>query len=277
MKKLIITIGLVCSLTFGLSACGPIFSTMMEARPILTNEDVDAAPPEEDSFCEESRCDPLDSAIHDAIISRSDGSKGQEEIFNAESHIILGTASTRETSQDDDIETDYITVYTMVLTTDFIYNESKLVEDGGGHFPVALTFKMLPNKKFELTEFWIPEDGSYYVKSIKRKFPQRLHVSALDTQKYVLQQIQECYSQAIEHWKLDDDILIYSALEEIINLPKDAPEWHVLALKRNLTYFGDYMLTYRTKQQDIGYDRPAHKKLVDEACQIIINSTKTQS
>ena len=45
-----------------------------------------------------------------------------------------------------------------------------------------------------MTDFWVPRDGSYYVSDIRDKFPDEIEEDALDTQKYVVAQIQECYS-----------------------------------------------------------------------------------
>ena len=61
--------------------------------------------------------------------------------------------------------------------------------------PVVITFEVADNT-YTVTDFWVPRDGSYYVSDIRDKFPDEIEEDALDTQKYVVAQIQECYSRA---------------------------------------------------------------------------------
>jgi len=70
------------------------------------------------------------------------------------------------------------------------------------HIAVAITFEVVDGK-YVLKEYWTPRDGSYYVQDIRDKFPDEIEDEALDTQKYILAQKQECYDQAVRYGGVD--------------------------------------------------------------------------
>ena len=64
--------------------------------------------------------------------------------------------------------------------------------------PVAITFH---NDKGELTpvEYWVPQDGSEYSPSIRKKFPSDIYDAAMKLHDYADLHERGCYEQALEH------------------------------------------------------------------------------
>ena len=102
---------------------------------------------------------------------------------------------------------------------------------------------------------WEPRDGSYYAQDIREKFPAHIVEDGMDSQKFILQQTQECYAQAIDYVQsiapagLDTDKVIGSLIETICSGPAlssnpgDYIEEHPIEF-RELTYYGRYTLKY---------------------------------
>ncbi|WP_271715963.1 hypothetical protein [Anaeromicropila herbilytica] len=52
-----------------------------------------------------------------------------------------------------------------------------------------------------MKEYWIPEDGSYYASSIRKKFPDDIEEGAIDTQRFIKKLQAECDAKAKEYLK----------------------------------------------------------------------------
>ena len=185
------------------------------------------------------------AAIRQAILEHNKSSNSQEYDVACCSFITLETLSGTPLVGSN---THKITYYGWVL-----YNEYKVTDNGlntvsGGHIPVALSFD-LDERGYTLTEYWEPRDGSYYAQDIREKFPAHIVEDALHGQKFVLQQTQECYEQAISSTGLDTDKVIGSIIETICSSPAlssnpgDYIEEHFIEY-RELTYYGRYTLKY---------------------------------
>ena len=146
------------------------------------------------------------------------------------------------------VSKELITVYGMALEQSFFYSEGKLNQVGGSHMPVVITFEVADNT-YTVTDFWVPGDGSYYVSDIRDKFPDEIEEDALDTQKYVVAQIQECYSRAVQYYQIDTEAVIDELFDTIESSlaassnPADYIDAHSLEY-RELTYYGQYSLSY---------------------------------
>lgn len=103
-------------------------------------------------------------------------------IFKTESHIILDTVK-KENS---------VTVYAMVLYQEYGYEAGEIKDIAGNHVPAAITFEIGKDGVYTLKEYWIPKDGSYYLPSIREKFPATIAKNAIDTQQYIKQQQEAC-------------------------------------------------------------------------------------
>jgi len=135
-----------------------------------------------------------------------------------------------------------------------LYEEYRVTDSGletvtGSHAPVAITFREDPSGALTLEEYWQPRDGSYYAQDIREKFPAHIVEDGMDSQKFILQQTQECYAQAVAATGLDTDQVIGSLIETICSGPAlssnpgDYIEAHPIEY-RELTYYGRYTLKY---------------------------------
>jgi len=135
-----------------------------------------------------------------------------------------------------------------------LYEEYKVTDNGletvrGSRVPVAITFREDPSGALTLEEYWQPRDGSYYAQDIREKFPAHIVEDGMDSQKFILQQTQECYAQAVAATRLDTDQVIGSLIETICSGPAlssnpgDYIEAHPIEY-RELTYYGRYTLKY---------------------------------
>lgn len=227
----------------------------------------------------------LESAVRKVILEEN-RSEGSQEYVRAESHAVLVTEIQKAV---EGRAADTVTVYAMALYQEYEIQEDGIREQTGSHMPVALTFVrddmgrflLAPDDigrdgqdtrihpltqasggtegsglaRYSLKEYWTPGDGSYYVSDIRKKFPRTVVSDALDTQKYILSQTQDCYRQAVEYAGMDPYPVIEGLFEEILSAPKassspeDYEEAHLLQLwERELTYYGDYTLRYMFRQ-----------------------------
>nr|WP_246542831.1 M56 family metallopeptidase [Fusibacter paucivorans] len=194
---------------------------------------------------EQAFIDPLELAISAAILDREKDSSSSE--FLCESHVTLMTERHSPTGNSENV--DMVTVYTMVLVQKYDFVNDGLDPVGGSHIPTAITFDVNKSGNYLLKEYWIPRDGSYYGPDIKEKFPPAIWADALDTQKYILAQIQNSYAQAIIYKQLDTTSIIENLFDRLMSSPAGSsnPEDYIVAHRldyRELTYYGDYTLQY---------------------------------
>ena len=128
----------------------------------------------------------LDSRIDNVIVETNFGKYGGVGNYQTASHTILKTVES----------SDSITVYIMALYQEYT-NEDGIRETGGRYTPVSITFT---KPDFHILEYWTPIDGSYYITSIKEKFPQELW-DKVDTQLYIQKQQEICMQRAIEYYE----------------------------------------------------------------------------
>ena len=160
-----------------------------------------------------------------------------------------------------------------------LYEEYKVTDNGletvrGSHVPVAITFREDPSGTFTLEEYWKPRDGSYYAQDIREKFPAHIVEDSLDSQKFILQQTQECYAQAIASNGLDTDKVIGALIETICSGPAlssnpgDYIEAHPIEY-RELTYYGRYTLKYCFARFEAGGETGLAGHIMQQACEDI--------
>ena len=95
---------------------------------------------------------------------------------------------------------DTTTVYMWVLYQEFNEEGGKIEEVSGAHIPTAITVKKTDGE-YSLVEYWEPRDGSYYPEDIKAKFPWYLRLQALDSQRYIKRQKENCLQAATDYFK----------------------------------------------------------------------------
>ena len=141
---------------------------------------------------------PLEAAIHNAILDHNRGPKSKD-LFSCESHVTLGHATSDGQAHDDSGWCGTDILYLMVLYQEYEITDDGIFDQGGSHMPVRLTFDRYADGTYVLSEYWTPEDGTRYADSIREAFPEFLWEDAMDTQKYILQQMQNCDAQAHAH------------------------------------------------------------------------------
>jgi len=140
----------------------------------------------------------LNRAIYDAILNCNVSEK-TVGLNNCASFVMLDKEEISGTPVAG--STDHVglvTVYGLALYQGYDLVDDELREEAGSHIPVAITFDVL-NGKYSLKEYWRPGDGTYYEPDIREKFPDKIEDEAMNTQKYIAAQKQECYVQAMRN------------------------------------------------------------------------------
>lgn len=118
--------------------------------------------------------------------------------------------------------------------------------------PAVLSFDMASDGSYNLTDYWVPQDGDYNEPSIRERFaalPPEVAEEALDTQKYVISQIQDCYTQIVEYGGVDTDRVIEKLFDVIMASPdetlspQDIIQAHPVEY-RELIFYNDYTVQY---------------------------------
>ncbi|MFV0343430.1 MAG: M56 family metallopeptidase [Anaerocolumna sp.] len=215
--------------------------------------------------------DSLENAVHLAIIEHNKNNSHPADL-TCENHIIL--AIKEGESDSNNIDSLTITVYTMVRYAEFNLNNNGMIdnmeESSGSHIPTAITFKLGDDGGYILHEYWQPRDGSYYLSDLQNKFPQELWEEGLDTQKFIVAQEQSIYKSLIEGGYINSKEKITSLINDILTMSEDPSNWKLQALKRDLTYYGDYLLTYastRFLEDNLSKDSA---KILEDACRAIL-------
>ena len=153
-----------------------------------------------------------------------------------------------------------------------LYEEYRVTDNGlktvrGSHIPVAITLREDPSGTLTLEEYWKPRDGSYYAEDICEKFPAHIAEDGMDSQKFILQQTQECYAQAIASAGLDTNKVIGALIETICSGPA------LYSSSRNyireLTYYGRYTLKYCFSRFEESDETGLDGQIMAQACEDI--------
>lgn len=195
----------------------------------------------------------LNRAIYDAIINcnRSEKTIG---LYHCASFVLLDKeeiSGTPVVGSNDHV--GVITVYGLALHQGFdIADNGRLREVEGSHTAVAITFDV-KNGTYSLKEYWRPGDGAYYVPDLREKFPDAVEEDALDTQKYIMSQKQNCYDQAVRYCGIDTAAVVSGLLEDVASSPaySTVSGAYVDAQPieyRELMYYGQHTLQYGFEQ-----------------------------
>ena len=213
------------------------------------------------------------TAIRQAILEHNKSSYPLEYDVACCSFITLETLSATPLAGSS---THKITYYGWALYEQYRATDNGLETTGGSHIPVVLSFD-LDERGYTLTEYWEPRDGSYFAQDIREKFPAHIVEDALHGQKFVLQQTQECYAQAIAATGLDANQVIGSLIETICSSPAlssnpgDYIAEHSIEY-RELTYYGRYTLKYCFARFEEGNETGLDGHIMMQACEDIAAS-----
>ena len=164
------------------------------------------------SISEQEFSESLEEAINRCILDHN-YSPRYEGMLQVASFVQLSSGSEGLASPGSDMKLiEKATVYGLAYHQVFRLEDDILVEEGGSHIPVVLTFSYDASNGFTLTEYWEPRDGNYYVKDLKAKFNGHPWP---DTQKYLQQQMMDNYLQAMEYYEVGTDVLINTLLDSV--------------------------------------------------------------
>lgn len=130
-----------------------------------------------------------DRAVAEAILAREKPAN-PDGLIRVESHRILDVRQK--------IRGRTVTVYALVLSEAYspYLADGELQQESGSYIPTALTFSVDDAGSYELTEYWIPRDGSYYAGDIREKFPFLAEQKAFHDQDYIDDLKAACEAQA---------------------------------------------------------------------------------
>lgn len=175
-----------------------------------------------------------------------------------------------------------VTYYGWAYYAEYQFSETGIEEVGGSHIPVALTFALEEDGAYTLEEYWEPSDGDGYEPDIRGKFPPSVVEDALDSQKFVEQQIRNCYAQAIASGPLDTDPMIGHLLKAICKAPDASslyassnPQDYIDAHRieyRKLGYFGDAALQYCIERFEQGNENGLEGHIMARLCEELLGA-----
>ncbi len=189
---------------------------------------------------------------------------------------ILGTKSQSLATENSE---QTFTVYGWALYQTYRISETGIEDVGGSHIPVALTFE-IKEDAYNLKDYWEPRDGSYFAEDIRNRFPEFLAADGMDSQKFILPQIQSCYRQAVEYSGLDTDAVIRRLLKTICSdpavssAPRDYIQAHALEY-RELTYYGSYTLSYCFRRFQKGGETGLEGWIMALVCEDLLGTRET--
>lgn len=213
-----------------------------------------------------------EAVILNAILDRNDSSFPDFNLYTFCNFVMLDTSAV-----PIDEDTAYmVTFYGWALYQRYNITEEGIEDVGGSHIPVALTFKV-NEKDCKLIEYWEPGEGSYYEPDIRSKFPAHIADEGIDSQKYIVQQIQDCYSQAVRFSDLDTDAVIGSLFDKICSSPAESsnPYDYIDAHSteyRELIYYGEYTLRYCLNRFNQGNETGLEGKVMAIVCEELLQT-----
>ena len=94
------------------------------------------------------------------------------------------------------------TVYAWVYYAEYSFDGTDVKMESASHIPTAVTFDTSADDSdsstYDVIEYWIPRDGSYYAKDIREKFPMLLWGKAFDVSGASLQK-EKCLQKELQH------------------------------------------------------------------------------
>ena len=212
----------------------------------------------------------LAAAVFQAIVEQNSPGEQTDSLVRCGSFVELGRDKVLVDS--DPPQDGSVILYGIAMYQAFARSGEGLESWEGSHTPAILTFQE-GEKGYVLTDYWTPRDGSFYLSDIQEHFPQNLAQSVLNTQDYVLMQMQDCYSQAISRGGVNPTRLIPELLRKVESSPasSSSPGDYIAAHPdewNQLLYLGDSTLDYVfdafLKGGQIGLRGQLLRQLLDE-------------
>ena len=137
------------------------------------------------------------SVFIDGQVSEHNYTESDDPVFVVLSHKLL----------DVDKSLNKTTVYMWALYTEYSYENGQIQLETSSYTPTVITAKRTGlHGHYKLVEYWTPRDGSLWIEDIKEKFPWYLHNKALDTQRYIDEQMAFCEKSAKEYFSSESNV-----------------------------------------------------------------------
>ncbi len=212
-------------------AAGALVACKSEEPPTSTHGQA----AESENNIEPSEFDSLDKAISAAIISGS-GSYADTEFWSS-GQIILRD-DVREHPTDGKKRH---TVYAITSIGGYSFINGKFVKDSGsGAIPMKFEVTETPEGSFIMEGISTPEDGSYYLPSIKEMFPPNLWDEAIDSQDKYGELMEQEFSHArnyVESIGRDAEVCSYADLDTVLPDMSAEASNRLLEIKKDGEYW----------------------------------------
>lgn len=191
----------------------------------------------------------LENSVSNAIFSNNASKYFAGEI-SAEGHIILDSVE----------EKGNVVVYALTTYGEYGFENNIFTKvSGTGVIPTRIIFSKDDNG-YSLVEYKIPKDGSKYMESIKKIFPDNLEKRVL---KYTDEEAQNCYNQEYKYAK-DYLNAIGRVAEVSTNIEKVLPNMNVDASNKFLDLFHEYPYWIGTQENIEHNVRFVYEKLWED-------------
>ncbi len=215
----------------------------------------------------------IEEAIRIAILENNTSSYPKEYDFACCDFVVLETLSATPLAGDT---SHTITYYGWAMYKNYNISPEGIEDVGGSHLPVALTF-ILNENGYQLQEYWKPREGSYFVSDVHDKFPEHIVADGVDSQKFGVQQIQNCYRQAIQSSGLDTEYVIEKLVDRLCSKsnPFSNPQKYIEEqpiVYRELIYYGEYTLAYCIGRFEQGKETGLDGKVMAILCEELLQT-----
>lgn len=208
------------------------------------------------------------AAAIDAAIVAHEQALYQSCDFQAAAHTLLKMVS----------DSDQITVYATTTQLSFAYSAEGLAVTSGITQPVAITFLHGADGTYAVQEYWTPESGTDYARSIEAKFPAEIQPDALNQgRQCALLETQACYAQAVEHGQVNTTPILGGLIQTICSSPAQMSDTQAYIDEHwreycELTHYGDYTLYYCFRCFEQGDQSGLSGQIMAAACREILGS-----
>lgn len=205
---------LICAAVITGCALNPVPSNIISGRVLNDNaSDLSDSP---------NVYDNLDEAVSNAVIDNEGGglySENTQKVYEA--HMLLGT---REGTVFEKSANHTVTAYAEVTCNTYTVSGNIIENQSGFYHPAAVSFNIDEKGRYELNEYWVPNDGADYNKDLNKVFPSDIikqinsdnakiiGTKAYDYHVYLLSQY--CLNKFIQEENIDIDSLISSIFDE---------------------------------------------------------------
>lgn len=203
------------------STIEPIAGVDVATTTELLTEQDRIAGAETETATEQELVIVVDKLISEAIIEYTK-SQYESESYHVEAHAILGgeEAIFEQLIQSDkemvfyilvkegiygkivsNVEGTHIEITEQVTEMSNLENAMQIKQMSGSSFPAKVTIGMAEDGSFQVTDFWVPRDGSFYEADIKEVFPEEYWEEAFFMEGYEEQLKEKLLEKAVKQLK----------------------------------------------------------------------------